>query len=83
MTFKIPGTITKKCDLRTTLKGVAIQQIFFKRDDNGDYIYPSAIGTNVEILQHFKQGDKVELEIDIRGSAEKYNNIVIEGAIKL
>lgn len=83
MSFKITGTITKKCDLKTTLKGVAVQQIFFKREDNGDYIYPSAIGKNIDLLNPFKQGDKIELEIELRGSMEQFNNVVIEGALKI
>lgn len=83
MELKIKGTITKKCDLKTTLKGVAVQQIFFKREDTGDYLYPSAIGQNVSLLNPFKQGDKVELEFDLRGSAEKFTNMVIENITKI
>lgn len=83
MGFKLKGTITKFCELRTTQNGVAIQQIFFKREDTGDYIFPSAIGKNVDQLFLFKQGDKAEIEFDIRGSAEKFNNVVILTATKI
>lgn len=81
--FTINGTITKICDLRTTGNGIAVRQIFFKKDCDGDYIYPSALGKGVTMLENFKPGDKVELGFDVRGSAEKWNNVVIEKLTKL
>ena len=82
MDLKIRGVITKICEMRTTAKGVALKQIFFKKG-NGDYIYPTALGKKVDLLDNLKPGDEVELECEIKGSAERYNNVVILEIVKL
>lgn len=82
MDLKIRGVITKICDMRITARGVALKQIFFKKG-NGDYIYPTALGKKVDLLDNLRPGDEVELECDIKGSAERYNNVVIENLNKI
>lgn len=82
MDCQITGVITRICDVQTTGKGVAVKQIFFKKKKDGDYIYPSVLGKNVRLLDGFKPGDEVELEVELRGSAEKFTNCIIVGINK-
>jgi len=77
MSFKATGIIIEIGDIKATKRGTAVQQIHFEQE-NGQIIYPSAIGPKVEILENFLPGDVVELEFYINGSKGVYNNVMIE-----
>ena len=82
MQFKIKGIVTKIGEVKTTKLGTAVQQIHFEQE-TGRIIYPSALGTKIELLNDILPGDVIELEFHLSGSKGTYNNVIIDNIVRL
>ncbi len=82
MQFKTKGIITAVGEVKTTKLGTAVQQLHFEQE-TGRVIYPSALGTKIELLGDLLPGDEVEMEFHISGSKGTYNNVIIDNLIRV
>ncbi|QYJ68912.1 hypothetical protein [Flavobacterium litorale] len=82
MQFKTKGIITAVGEVKTTKLGTAVQQLHFEQE-TGRVIYPSALGTKIELLDDILPGDVAELEFHISGSKGTYNNVIIDNIIRV
>lgn len=77
MYYTSKGTVTALPAVTTTKLGTAVQQIHLEQD-NGRMIYPSLLGTKIEIANDILPGDKIEIKFHISGSKGQYNNVIID-----
>lgn len=82
MQFKTKGIITAVGEVKTTKLGTAVQQLHFEQE-TGRVIYPSALGTKIELLDDILPGDVAELEFHISGSKGTYNNVIIDNIVRV
>ncbi|MBF00622.1 MAG: hypothetical protein CMP77_11690 [Flavobacterium sp.] len=82
MQFKIKGIVTAIGDIKTTKMGTAVQQLHFEQE-SGRIIYPSALGTKIELLGDILPGDVAEIEFHISGSKGTYNNVIIDDLVRV
>lgn len=82
MQFKVKGIVTAVSEVKTTKMGTAVQQLHFEQE-TGRVIYPSALGTNIELLDDILPGDVAELEFHISGSKGTYNNVIIDSLARV
>ncbi|AXG73960.1 hypothetical protein DVK85_06755 [Flavobacterium arcticum] len=82
MQFKAKGIITAVGEVKTTKLGTAVQQVHFEQE-TGRIIYPSALGTKIELLNDLFPGDVAEIEFHISGSKGTYNNVIIDNLARV
>lgn len=82
MQFKIKGIVTAVGEIKTTKLGTAVQQLHFEQE-TGRVIYPSALGTKIELLGDILPGDVAELDFHISGSKGTYNNVIIDNLVRV
>ena len=82
MQFKIKGIVTAIGEVKTTKLGTAVQQLHFEQE-TGRVIYPSALGTKIDLLSDLLPGDVAELEFHISGSKGTYNNVIIDNLVRV
>lgn len=82
MQFKVKGIITAIGEIKTTKLGTAVQQLHFEQE-GGRAMYPTVLGTKIEILKDFIPNDVAELTFHISGSKGTYNNVIIDELIRL
>ncbi|WP_159799256.1 hypothetical protein [Flavobacterium sp. MK4S-17] len=82
MQFKIKGIVTAVGEIKTTKLGTAVQQLHFEQE-TGRVIYPSALGTKIELLEDILPGDVAELDFHISGSKGTYNNVIIDNIVRV
>lgn len=77
MRYKVKGIITAIGEIKTTKQGTAVQQLHLEQEC-GRIMYPSALGTKIELLDDLLPGDVAEVDFHISGSKGTYNNVIID-----